>query len=70
MSEYKEPVARLLEYGECSRSGEWPDYLKLGIGKEHFRELIESAETNRVRAEAEKNTRNAVSANRRHCSIP
>src|ERR1051326_7601415 len=42
-SSYPEPVSRLLTYGDCSRQREWPDYLKLGLTREHIPELIRMA---------------------------
>lgn len=38
---YAPPVDQLLTYGDCRDSfREWPDYLKLGLTKEHIPELI------------------------------
>src|SRR3954452_6496585 len=46
---YKEPVSRLLEYGECEMGGTkatlaWPDYVnELGLTQDHVPELIRLA---------------------------
>lgn len=40
---YSKPVDKLLSYGECQRSRQWPDYLKLGFTEEHTPELIRMA---------------------------
>jgi hypothetical protein len=40
---YAPPVDQLLSYGEAQMSEDWPDYLALGIGKEHISDLIRMA---------------------------
>ncbi len=40
---YPPPVDKLLTFGECSPSPEWPDYLALGLGPEHVPDLIRMA---------------------------
>lgn len=40
---YSDPVAKLLSYGECEDSQEWPDYLELGFTESHIPELIKMA---------------------------
>ena len=40
---YPPPVDKLLTFGECSPSPEWPDYLALGLGSEHVPDLIRMA---------------------------
>ena len=42
-SEYTEPVAQLLTYGDPRDETEWPDYLTLGFTEEHVPELIKMA---------------------------
>ena len=42
-SEYTEPVAQLLTYGDPRDETEWPDYLSLGFTEEHIPELIKMA---------------------------
>jgi hypothetical protein len=40
---YSDPVAKLLSYGKCEDSQEWPDYLELGFNESHIPELIKMA---------------------------
>lgn len=40
---YTSPVSRLLTYGDCRKSQEWPNYLELGFTQEHIPELIRMA---------------------------
>ncbi len=40
---YSPPVNKLLTYGECRRSKNWPNYRKLGLTEEHIPELIRMA---------------------------
>ncbi len=40
---YKDPVAKLLSYGDCRHFKKWPDYLELGLTREHIPELIRMA---------------------------
>ncbi len=42
-STYTDPVAKLLRYGECRNFKKWPDYLELGLTREHIPELIRIA---------------------------
>jgi len=42
-STYTEPVSKLLSYGDCRNFKEWPDYLELGLTREHVPELISMA---------------------------
>ena len=42
-SEYTEPVAQLLTYGDPRGETEWPDYLPLGFTEEHVPELVKMA---------------------------
>ena len=42
-SEYTQPVAQLLTYGDPREETEWPDYLSLGFTEEHIPELIKMA---------------------------
>lgn len=42
-STYAEPVSKLLSYGDCHNSKQWPDYLELGFTREHVPELISMA---------------------------
>lgn len=42
-SNYTEPVAQLLEYGDPREHKEWPDYLSLGLTDEHIPDLINMA---------------------------
>ena len=39
-SEYTEPVAQLLAYGDPRGETEWPNYLSLGFTEEHVPELV------------------------------
>ena len=39
--QYTEPVSKLLNYGECSRLKDWPDYLTLGFSEKDIPQLIE-----------------------------
>jgi hypothetical protein len=44
MSEpYPDPVDRLLTYGSCLSFREWPNYLELGLTREHVPDLIRMA---------------------------
>jgi hypothetical protein len=40
---YSPPVDRLLNYGDCLKMREWPNYLELGLTTEHVPELIRMA---------------------------
>lgn len=40
---YASPVDRLLNYGDCLKMHEWPNYLQLGLTAEHIPELIRMA---------------------------
>src|SRR4030042_1580377 len=37
---YQPPVSRLLTYGDCLKVPHQPDYLALGLGREHIPDLI------------------------------
>jgi len=43
LSTYTDPVAKLLDYGVCRHFEEWPDYLELGLTRQHILELIRMA---------------------------
>ncbi len=41
---YTDPVAKLLKYGDCRESGDWPDYVReIGLKSVHIPELIRMA---------------------------
>jgi HEAT repeat protein len=40
---YSPPVDRLLNYGDCLKMREWPNYLELGLTAQHVPELIRMA---------------------------
>jgi HEAT repeat protein len=40
---YSAPVGKLLMYGDCRNFKKWPNYLELGLTKEHIPELIRMA---------------------------
>jgi len=40
---YSPPVDRLLNYGDCLKMREWPNYLELGLTTEHVPELVRMA---------------------------
>ncbi len=40
---YTEPGSKLLTYGDCRNFKAWPDYLALGLTREHVPELISMA---------------------------
>jgi HEAT repeat protein len=40
---YNPPVDKLLTYGDCRKINGWPNYLKLGLGRQHIPELIRMA---------------------------
>ena len=43
---YSDPVCKLLSYGKCKVEQihqKWPDYMKLGLTKEHIPDLIRMA---------------------------
>ena len=42
-SEYTDPVAQLLAYGDPREEKDWPNYLSLGLTEEHVPELIKMA---------------------------
>jgi hypothetical protein len=42
-STYTSPVNQLLTYGDCRESQEWPNYLELGLTRDHIPELIRMA---------------------------
>lgn len=42
-SNYSSSVSGLLTFGDCRELREWPDYIELGLGREHIPELIDMA---------------------------
>src|SRR5438093_123369 len=42
-NDYKDPVARLLTLGDARPVKTWPNYLELGLSREHVPELIRMA---------------------------
>lgn len=40
---YPTPVDKLLTFGDCRNSNDWPNYLELGFGPEHVADLIRMA---------------------------